>query len=110
MTANNPEEYYRRVITAPFLDEVNAHKDTTLADLQKKAIQWMSIVPSVLIANMSASSNSYASLTKDLADLYADDLPSPLSLEHDVHLSQTKWNNCSDKIPATSSEALVYVL
>ena len=65
------------------------------------------IVPSVLVANMSAS-NSYASLTKDLAELYADDLPSPLSLEHDVHLWHTKWNNCSDKIPATPSEALLH--
>ena len=41
----------------------------------------MSIVPSVLIANTSAS-NSYASLTKDLAERYADDLPSPIYLEH----------------------------
>ena len=49
----------------------------------------MSIVPSVLIANMSASSNSYASLTKDLVELYADDLPSPRSLAHEVHLWHT---------------------
>ena len=91
--------------------EVNAHIDTTFANAQKKAIQWMSIVPSVLIANMSASSNNYASLTKDLAELYAaDDLPSPLSLEHEVHLWHTKWMNNSDKIPATSSEALLHVL
>ena len=64
----------------------------------------------MLIANMSASSNSYASLTKDLAELYADVLPSPLSLEHEVHLGHTKWNNCSDNIPAMSSEALLHVL
>ena len=72
MTASNPEEYYRRVITAPFLDEVIAHIDTRFLDLQNKAIEGISIVPSVLIANMSVS-NSYASFTKDLAELYADD-------------------------------------
>ena len=55
VTASNSEEYYRRVITAPFLDEVNAHIhiDTRFSDLQKKTIQGMSIVPSVLIVNMS---------------------------------------------------------
>ena len=70
----------------------------------------MSIVPLVQIANMSTSSNSYASLTKDLAELYTDDLLPPIFLEHEVHLWHTKWNNCSDKIPAMSSEALLHVL
>ena len=84
--ASNPEEYYRWVTTAPCLDEVNAHIDTRFSDLE---IQGMSIVPPVVIENMSAS-NSYASLTKDLAELYADDLPSPFYLKHEVHLWHTK--------------------
>ena len=105
--ASNPEEYYRWVTTAPCLAEVNAHIDTRFSDLQKKAIQGMSIVPLVVIENMSAF-NSYASLTKDLAELYADDLLSPFYLEHEVHLWHTKWNNCSDKIPAMPSEALLH--
>ena len=38
--ARNPEKCsVQTVITAPFLDEVNAHIDTRFSDLQKKAIQ-----------------------------------------------------------------------
>ena len=96
------------MITAPFLDEVIAYIDTRFSDSQKKTFQGMSSVPSVLIVNMSAS-NSYASLTKDLAELDADDLPSPLYLEHEVHIWHRKWSNGSDKIPATPSEALLYM-
>ena len=84
------------MINVPFLDEINTHLNTKFSYLQKRAIQGMSIVTLALITNVSAS-NSYASLIKDLVELYANDLPSPLYFE--VHLWHTKWNNCSDNLP-----------
>ena len=43
-----------------------------------------------------------------LTELHADDLPSPLYLEHQVHLWHTKWRNCFDKVPAMPLEALLH--
>ena len=45
---DTPEEYYRRAITVPFLDELLSHLDTRFSKTQL-AVKALSIVPSVLL-------------------------------------------------------------
>ena len=48
--ALTPEDYYRRDLTVPFLDEMIAHINSRFSEIQKKAMMALSLVPSVLIS------------------------------------------------------------
>ena len=98
-----PEIYYKRTITIPFLDQLISHLNSRFSDIQQKAIMGMKIVPSVLMDNsLSASS------TQDLVEYYKEDLPSPSSLDVELHLWKCKWRSFSQPLPDTPVEALAF--
>ena len=98
-----PEIYYKRTISIPFLDELISHLNSRFSDIQQKAIMGMRIVPSVLMDNsLSASS------VQHLLEYYEEDLPSPSSLDTELHLWMCKWHSFSQPLPDTPADALAF--
>ena len=63
----------------------------------------MRIVPSVLMDNsLSASSIQH------LLEYYEEDLPSPSSLDTELHLRKCKWRSFSQPLPDTPADALAF--
>ena len=81
-----PEVYYRRIVSIPFLDELLSHLDYRFSEIQEKALIGMKLVPTVLC------DSSIPICTHDeLLASYAEDLPSPSSLEAELDLWKHKW-------------------
>ena len=78
---DTPEVYYRRTISIPFLDELIAHLQSHFSDIQQKAVMGMRIVPTVMMDNSLPTSS-----LEQLKEYYEEDLPSPSSLETELHL------------------------
>ena len=85
--SNTPEEYFRRAITIPFFDDMISHLNNRFSDVQRKAIMALSIVPSVFMTDQEADS----SLEEELIEHYHDDLPSPSTLQQELHMWKYKW-------------------
>ncbi len=91
---DTPEEYYRRTLSIPFLDQLITHLESRFSDIQQKAIQGMRLVPSVLVD---------PSIPKcDCSDLLEDDLPSSSSLEAELNLWKHKWESQAPSSPSDS--------
>ena len=86
MPSNTPEEYFRRAITIPFIDDMISHLNNTFSDVQHKAIMALSIVPSVFMTDQEADS----SLEEELIEHYHDDLTSPSTLQQELHMWKCK--------------------
>ena len=84
--SNIPEEYFRRAITIPFFDDMISHLNNRFSDVQRKAIMALSIVPSVFMTDQEADS----SLEEELIEHYHDDLPSPSTLQQELHMWKCK--------------------
>lgn len=100
---DTPEIYYKRTISIPFLDELINHLKSRFSDVQQKAIMGMTIVPSVLMDEITPTSSS-----ADLVQQYSEDLPNPSSLETELHLWKCKWSCFSKPLPDTPADALVH--
>ena len=48
MPGDTPEVYYRRILTIPFLDKLISHLESRFSNIQQKALEGMSLVPTVL--------------------------------------------------------------
>ena len=48
VSAETPEEYYRRALTIPFIDHLLSHIEMRFSDLQHKATMALKIIPSVI--------------------------------------------------------------
>ena len=59
-----------------------SHLNNRFSDVQLKAIMALSIVPSVFMTDQEADS----SLEEELIEHYHDDLPSPSTLQQDLHM------------------------
>ena len=85
--SNTPDEYFRRAITIPILDDMISHLSNRFSDVQRKAIMALSIVPSVFMTNQEAD----PSLEEELIELYHEDPPSPSTLQQGLHMWKCKW-------------------
>ena len=85
--SNTSEKYFRRAIIILFFDDIISHLNNRFSDVQRKAIMALSIVPSVFMTDQEADS----SLEEELIEHYHDDLPSPLTLQQDLHMWKYKW-------------------
>ena len=100
--ADTPEEYYRRAITIPFLDEMFTHLDRRFSEIQRKAMAALWVVPVVLM-----SCNVNESQIKDLVEMYGEDMPSPASFRQELLLWKCKWRGFpQNELPDTPSNAL----
>ena len=100
--ADTPEEYYRRAITIPFLDEMLTHLDHRFSEIQRKAMAALWVVPVVLM-----SCNVNESQIKDLVEMYGEDMPSPASFRQELLLWKCKWRGFpQNELPDTPSNAL----
>ncbi len=107
MPASTPEEYYRRSISIPFLDEMIVHLDTRFSVAQQRATRALSIVPSVLMASVPTVTPSQSeTLVEELLDFYKEDIPCPSSFMQELHLWKCKWRSFSAELPNSPSKAL----
>ena len=88
MPSNTPEEYFRRTITISFFDDMISHLNNRFSDVQHKAIMALSIVPSVFMTDQEANSS-----LEELIEHYHDDLSSPSTLQHELHMWKCKWSD-----------------
>ena len=101
--AETPEEYYRRSLTIPFIDHMISHIATRFSNLQEKASMALTIVPSVLL-----QSNTSGTSITNLVDFFREDLPSPSTIDQEIHLWRCKWQNFTGQVPDSPREALVH--
>ena len=64
-----------------------SHLDNRFSDVQHRAIMALSIVPSVVMTDQEADS----SLEEELIEHHHDDLPSPSTLQQELHMWKCKW-------------------
>ena len=102
--AETPEDYYRRSLTVPFIDYMLSHLEMRFSDLQQKATMALQIIPSV-ITHLSGTDENYAA---GLVDFFKDDLPSPSTLQQELHLWRCKWQNHVGDAPDTPTKCLVH--
>ena len=81
-----------------------SHLKNRFSDVQRKAIMALSIVPSVFMTDQEADS----SLEEELIEHYHDDVPSPSTLQHELHMWKCKWRSVEKKkgLPDTPSKSL----
>ena len=94
--AQTPLTYYKRSVTIPFLDHVITEMATRFTQLQERASMGLQLVPSHL------GGTHYG--RADFA-YYDDDLPSPASLDAELHQWQVMWMSKRDA-PSSIQEAL----
>ena len=104
MPALTPEDYYRRDLSVPFLDEMIAHMNTRFSEIQKKAMMALSLISSVLMSP--EYEQSTADLAHQLAKFYADDLPNRSTLQQELHVWKCKWKSFSAERPSSLSKSL----
>ena len=99
---DTPEEYFRRTLTIPFIDELLQHLETRFSPLQSKAIQGLRLVPTVLMSITNTGE------LNEMVLVYEDDLPSPDTWEAELHRWRVSWQ-CTglENMPGTPAEALV---
>ena len=91
--AQTPKEYYRHTITIPLLHHMLSEMDCRFNTHQQRAVTGLCLVPSILITKTLGEATS--TLMK-LGDMYTDDLPSPSSLNSEIHTWYLKWKKQSD--------------
>ena len=108
--AETPSEYYRRTISIPMLDHFIAEMETRFSTHQQTALRGLSLVPSVMLSTPKTP-EEYCSDLGPLAEMYAQDLPSPECLTSELHCWLVKWqrhesNHGRSSLPKSLSSAL----
>lgn len=99
---DTPEEYFRRTLTIPFIDELLQHMETRFSPLQSKAMQGLRLVPTML------TSVTNAGELDEMVAMYEEDLPSPATWEAELHRWRVSWQGTDlENMPGTPAEALV---
>ena len=78
------------------LDEMISHLNSRFSEIQCNAMMVSSIVPDVFMTNCESDTATMA-LVEDIAKYYADDLPSPATLQQELHIWHSKWK-CVEKL------------
>ena len=97
-SAATPQEYFKRNIYLPFLDNLIQQFSLRFGDLEKQAIRALNLIPSNVAEIESITSEA-------IRDYYRDNLPSPDSFQQELKLWQQMWGNASS-IPKTLSDTL----
>ena len=84
--AEVPEVYYRRSLTIPFLDHFIRELEDRFSSNAMVATLGLCLVPSVI-----SKRDDWQTNVKSLASLYHSDLPSPLSLQTELHCWKSKF-------------------
>lgn len=92
--ANSPEEYYKRVVTIPFLDHLLQQMTERFSKLQQRAALALLLIPPI---SSEVDPSSLAHFT--------DDLPSPGTFQADLDCWKKKWSSAA-KYPTTISDTL----
>ena len=101
ISADSPEEYYRRSLTIPFLDHMVQELTSRFSNSQQQCIPMgQSIVPEKMKRNTEWKVNF-----KKFSDTYSCDLPSEHSLNAELDMWEMFWNDRPDA-PSTSQETL----
>ena len=97
-----PEVYYRRSMTAPFLDHLLQEMEDRFSTNAKVATLGLCLVPSTI-----CKKDDWQTHVNNLASLYQGDLPAPLSLQTELHCWKRKWVHVkTDDLPDSPIEAL----
>ena len=99
--ADSPQEYYRRVVTVPFLDHLCSQMEERFSTTQQKAYMGLSLVPDTI-----RSDKEWRERVKNVASLYESDLPSPLTLQAELDLWESKWSLWEGDLPSSPQSAL----
>ena len=101
--AESPEEYYRKNLAVPFIDHLITELVTRFSSQQKRAVSALYLVPSIAIVH---DLSQLSKFLQGVADLYQDDLPSPLCLQSELHCWYLKWKNSTCVPPSKALETL----
>ena len=100
--ADIPEVYYRRSLTAPFLDHLLQEMEDRFTTNAKVATLGLCLVPSTI-----CKKDDWQTHVNNLASLYQGDLPAPLSLQTELHCWKHKLIHVkTDDLPKSPIEAL----
>ena len=98
--ASTVEEYYKRNVTLPLVDHLLMELTSRFSEEAKRATEGLKLIPSVM--NLSDSTD-----TNGLFDFYQNDLPSPETVNTEVHIWRMKWDKVPEPdLPDTLSKAL----
>ena len=87
--SSSTSEYYKRILTIPILDHLIAEVSERFSSrITMTLAQVMLLLPSHVTA-----ATLVASDIEDLLSTYEDDLPSPSTIETEIHLWNTKWKD-----------------
>lgn len=86
--SRTPNEYYKRTITIPLLDHIISEMVSRFSKHQQSIVNGLLLVPSIIVTKSLADATSQIS---QFGDLYSDDLPSPSSLQSEIHTWHMKW-------------------
>ena len=80
-----------------------SHLNNRFSDVERKAIMALSIVPPVFMTDQEADS----SLVEELIGHYHDDIPSPSTLQQELHMWKCKWKLVEKSgLPDTPSKSI----
>ena len=108
MSDDRPAEYYKRTVAIPLLDHLLAQLEMRFTHLHQKAFQGLSIIPPILATVTPAEGSRRI---QELVDLYQADLPSPGSVNSEVHTWHVRWENkAKDQGPTSLPTTLTTTL
>ena len=90
--ANSASEYFKRVITIPVIDHLNADLSARFNFANVNAYNGLSIVPEKMISLIN-SKQCWKEKFKTFCNLYDDDFPNPLALDAEMELAKILGNN-----------------
>ena len=88
--ADSPSDYYRRLISIPFIDHLLSEMHSRFSSHQQTALLGLSVVPSVIVT---LTADECATKVGKLADMYRADLPSPECLSSELDCWLVKWKS-----------------
>ena len=100
--AENPEEYYRRVITGPLIDRFISEMTFRFNSFNKTASKLLLLVPSIICH----PDYNHLEMT-DLTNQYSDDLPNPNITDQELRRWKKKWMDVKpDDLPDSLAKSI----
>ena len=114
-TRSNPpyttiSEYYKRMISIPLIDHLLSSLDARFDIESVNVYLGLTIVPTKMFS-LIKKGDDWKAKFKTVSDFYVDDLPNPLSLDAELLLWQTFWEQRVGPYPsniATTLQAITF--
>ena len=97
--AQEPEEYFKRSVTIPFLDHLRNKLEQRFSSDQQRVVQGLSLIPAVMKEN--------PKLEKTGCGIGNNDLPSEGNLDMEIVCWETKWAAESLNLPTDPQKTLL---